>query len=154
MKELFVPFFNFSILVAAMTYFLVPMFKKSVAKRHDDVKKLVEEARTQKAAAESKYQEFESKLRNFEIEAKDILAQAQADGEALKKKMIADAKTHAERIINEAESQAQANLAEFKDELRRKTIEKAVAVAEAIIRDKLSQDDQKKIIREYVEKVQ
>lgn len=154
MKELFVPFFNFSILVGLMVYFLVPLFKKSVANRHDQVKKFVEEARQQKLEAEKKYKEFETKLKNFEIEAKEILARAQSDGEALKAKIVMDARATAEKIIQDAESQAAANLAEFKDELRRKAIEKAVAAAETLIKDKLSQDDQKRIIRDYVEKVQ
>jgi F-type H+-transporting ATPase subunit b len=153
MSELFVPTINFAMLVALLGYFAWPGFKKSVAQRQEDIKKLAEEARTQKVQAENRLREFEGKLRAFEADAEGLLRGAQADAEALRVKIIEDAKRQAAYIRSDAESTASANISDFRDELRRQVVQQAVTEAEKLIRSSLSKDVQSKIIRDYMEKV-
>lgn len=154
MHELIAPTINFSLLVIVLTYFLRKPVKEMVATRHSNLKKLVEEARQQKAEAERRYKEFNDKLAAFEGEARQILDRSRQDGEALKNKIVKDAYTTAERIVKEAESTVQANIQDYKDQIRRETIDKAVEMAERMIRERMSSDDQRRIVTEYVGKVQ
>jgi F-type H+-transporting ATPase subunit b len=153
MSELFVPTVNFLMLVGLLGYFVWPPFKKSVAQRQEDIKKLAEDARTQKVEAEKRLREFESKLRAFEADAEGLLRSAQTDAEALRVKIVDDARKQAEHIRNDAESTASSNVTDFRNELKREVVKQAVAQAEKIIRDSLSKDAQSKIIRDYMEKV-
>jgi F-type H+-transporting ATPase subunit b len=148
------PTVNFLILVLGLAYLLKKPVKEMVANRAAAIKTQVEEARVQKMEAERKYREFDERLNAFEAEAKSILERARADGEAVRTKIISDAQASADRIVKDAESTVQANLQEYKDQIRKETIAKAVELAERVIRERLSSDDQRRIVNEYVEKVQ
>lgn len=155
MAELLLPTINFVGLLSLLAYFVWPLFKGHVAQRSEAIKTLIEEARTQKVEAERKLWELETKLREFESEVKHTLEQAQRDGEKIKEKIIHEAKEAAELTLIEADSLGHANLAEFKDELRRLVISKAVEAAENLVRDELakSKEEQRRLMHEYVEKV-
>ncbi|MBI3543903.1 MAG: F0F1 ATP synthase subunit B [Deltaproteobacteria bacterium] len=153
MHELISPTVNFAILVGVLVYFLRKPVKDMVATRQSTIKTLVEEAQAQKLEAQRRYREFGDKLRDFEAEAARTVERARQDGEALKAKIIADARVTADRIVKDAEALAQSNVQDFKDQVRRETIAKAVEMAEKIIRDKLSSDEQSRIVNEYVGKV-
>lgn len=154
MHELIAPTINFVLLVGILAYFTRKPVKDMVAGRRVAIKTQVEEAQVQKSDAEHRYQEFSEKLNAFEQEARQIVERAHQDGEAIKAKIIKDAYASAERVVREAESTAQANIQEYKDQIRRETIAKAVEMAERVIRDRLSSEDQKRIVSEYVGKVQ
>lgn len=154
MNELIPPTVNLLILIGILVYTLRKPVKEMVASRQTAIKAQVDEARLQKNEAEKKYREFSDKLNVFESEAKQILDRAQDDAQALKTRILSDARAAADRIIKEAEVTAQANLQDYKDQIRRETIAKAVEMAESVIREGLSKDDQRRIVNEYVGKVQ
>jgi F-type H+-transporting ATPase subunit b len=144
---------NFGALVVVLFVFLRKPIKEMVAARRGAIKTQVDEARIQKEDAQKKYKEFSEKLARFESEARTVLEEAKRDGEALKAKIIADAKASADRMVKEADSLVQANVQEYKDHLRRETIAKAIELAEVIVKERLSSDDQRRIVNEYVGKV-
>ncbi|MBI3556642.1 MAG: F0F1 ATP synthase subunit B [Deltaproteobacteria bacterium] len=154
MYELIPPVVNFSILIIVLVYFTRKPVKEFVANRQSQIRAEVEEARAQKLEAQRRYQEFTVKLKAFEAEAQQILSRAQTDGEAMRSKLIKDAQANADRIVKDAESTALSNIQEYKDQIRRETIATAVEMAEKVIRDRLSTDDQRRIVTEYVGKVQ
>jgi len=124
-----------------------------IAQRRNSIDTQVREAQELKKQAEKKMAEFTQKLAVFESEAKEVLARAESDANALKEKIIATAHLSAEKIIKDAELTAQANVQEFKDQIRRETIARIVDQAEKMIRERVSSDDQKRIVNEYVGKV-
>ncbi len=154
MHELIPPVINFSILIIVLVYFSRKPVMELVANRQMLIKNEVEEAKAQKLEAQRRYKEFTEKLQAFEAEAQQILDRAHSDGATIKSKLLKEAQINAERIVKDAESTALSNVQEFKDELRRETIAKAVDLAEKIIRDRLSTEDQRRIMNEYVGKVQ
>lgn len=154
MHELIAPTLNFGLLVILLVYFTRKPIKEMVAGRRTAIKTLVEEAQAQKLEAQRRYREFHDKLTAFEAEAKQVLERAQVDGNAMRAKIIKEAHATAERIIKDAESTALSNVQEYKDQIRRETIAKSVELAERLIRDRISSDDQRRIVNEYVGKVQ
>lgn len=154
MHELIAPSINFFLVVALLTYLLRKPLKEMIATRKSGIQSQVEEAKVQKLEAERKHKEFTERLNNFESEARQILEKAKQDAEALKAKIITDAQASADRIVKDANATAQANIQEYKDQLRKETIAKAVELAEKIVKDRLSADDQRRIVNEYVGKVQ
>lgn len=153
MHELIPPFVNFAILVGLLTYFLRKPVVDMVAARRVSIKTQIDEAQAQKAEAQRRFKEFGDKLSAFEAEAAQTLERARQDAETTKAKIIRDAQATADRIIKDAESTAQSNVQEFKDQIRKETIAKAVEAAERIIRERLSSDDHRRIVNEYVGKV-
>lgn len=153
MHELIPPAVNFTFLAGLLFFLLRKPVAGAIAARRDNIKVQVEEARAQKAEAEKRYREFSQKLSAFEREAADILEHARRDAEATRGRIIKEAQQTAERIVKDAESTAHSNLQEFKDQIRKETIAKAIELAEKVIRDRLSADDHRRIVNEYVEKV-
>ncbi|MEW6057936.1 MAG: ATP synthase F0 subunit B [Bdellovibrionota bacterium] len=154
MHDLIAPTVNFLILAVVLVVYLRKPVKEMILKRQALVKTQIEEAVTLKTDAEKRYREFDTKLSAFEAEASQIIERARTDGEALKVKIIKDAQATAERLIKDAEATVQANIQDSKDQIRRETIAKAVELAERMIREKLSSEDQRRIVNEYVGKVQ
>ena len=154
MSELIAPTINFAILISLLVFFLRKPVREMVSTRHASIKQAVEEALQAKIAAEHRYTEFDKKLTAFENEAKQIVVRARQDGEAMQNKIIKEAHSNAERIMKEAEATVHANIQDYKDQIRLEIIHRAVQIAEKTIRERLSMDDQRRIVSEYVGKVQ
>lgn len=154
MDQLISPAINFALLVGLLVYFLRKPVIQFVASRSAQIRTQVEEAAAMKREAEAKLKEFEQKLRDFEKEAKELIENARLEGESLKTRIIENAQKTAERMIKDADATVQANVNEFKDQIRRETIEKAIQLAESTIRERLSDEDQRRFINDYVQKVQ
>ncbi len=151
--DLFSPTVNFVLFSGALVYFLKKPVQTLVRERRENLLKQVEDARQQKEEAQKKLAEFETKLRSFESEAKNYLETAKQEAQVLKKKIIDDANASAERILKESESSLNAMVQEFKNEVRKQTVRDAIEQAEKLIQNSLSNEEQKRIITEYVGKV-
>lgn len=153
MSELIFPAINFAGLVAVLFFFARKPVATMVRERRAAIKSMVEEAEHQKADAEKKFREYEQKLQNYEHEAKQAVEKAKVDAEDLRKKLLLAASSAGEKMIKDSEASVQANLEEFKQKIRIEVVNKAVEMSEKMIRDRLSSDDHRRIVNEYVEKV-
>lgn len=124
-----------------------------VSTRSDQLKSQVEEAKQLRLEADAKLKEVEERLRSFETEAATMLKNAKEDSEKIRARIFENANQMAQKIVQEAEATAAANIQEFKNEIRREVIEKAVEAAERLIREKMSPEDRRRIITDYVEQV-
>lgn len=149
MEELKYQIINFVCFIVVLVYFVRKPLLDSIAKRHTDIKAAVEEARAQRVAAEKKLKELESKINALEAETATILSRATTDAEQMKNKIIEDAKKNAARMIADAESTAAGAVQDQKNEIKAEVVDKAIALAEKMIREKLSTDDQKRIVTEF-----
>ena len=154
MNEFILQLVYFTLLVGILFKFLRKPIVERVARRQELIRKEVEEAKLMKLEAEKKYREFETKIKNLETETKEILNKAVVDAESFKKKMIENAKMTAERIIKDAEESSKAAFQDSKNEIRTEVVAQAIQTAEKIIRERLSKDDHKRMINEYVGKVE
>lgn len=153
MSDLIFPTINFVGLVAILFYFGRKPLSAMVRERRAAMKSMVEEAEHQKADAERKFREYEQKLQNYEQEAKQAIDKAKTDAEEMRKKIMSAAMLASEKMIKESEASVRANLEEFKFKIRSEVVNKAVEMSEKIIRDRLSTEDHRRIVNEYVEKV-
>lgn len=149
MEELKYQIINFVCFAAVLVYFVRKPLLDSIAKRHTDIKTAVEEAKIQRLAAEKKLKELENKIAALEAETAGMLAKAAKDADQMKNKIIGDAKTNALRIIKDAEFAAASALQDQKNEIKNEVVSKAIALAEKMIREKLSSEDQKRIVTEF-----
>ncbi len=145
---------NFSLLVVLLVKFLKRPLTESLKGRQEQVAAAFEELKASKAEAERKYAEYERKLANMEEEADRILKAFIEQGKAEKEKIIAQAHESAERIKAQAELFIQQELVKAKRELQQEVAEMAVQMAEEIIRKNITEDDHKKLIEDYLQKVE
>jgi F-type H+-transporting ATPase subunit b len=152
--DLLARFINFALLVIILAVVL----KKSNAfgffsDRVEDIKKQMEQLRQEKNNAEAKYNEVEAKLKDFEAEKQEILEVARKDGESEKEKIIQEAQHRVAQMMEQVEITIQQELKDAKVRLKREVADLAAEKAQEIISRELNEDDQDRLVNEFIERV-
>lgn len=142
---------------AGLVIILVMALKKPVANglsgRRQGIQRQFEELEARKSQAEQKYKEYEAKLAKIDDEVQALIDAAVKQGETEKQRILDDAERAAGDMKRQAEMAIQHELAEAKKRLRSDIAEQAVLVAEEIIKKNLQQQDEQKMIEDYLVKV-
>jgi F-type H+-transporting ATPase subunit b len=152
--DLLYRFINFALLVIILFIVLrkVPL-KEYFSSRIEGIKKELEDLKKQREAAQGKAQELESKLKAFEGERKEILAQYRADGLAEKERILADARDRAKQILEQAEMSIRFEMQSAKEKLKQDVVALAAQRAEEIIAREMTDKDQDRLVDEFIEKL-
>ncbi len=154
LRDLLYRFINFALLIIILFVAIRKSgLKDSLAGRIDEIKQRLEDLRKEKEEAEGKYQDVEKKLKDFEAKKKEIVEQFQNEGQAEKEKIIAEANERAKQIVKQAELTIQQEMQSAKDRLRREVMELAAGKAQEIIAKEMTDEDQDRLVSEFIERV-
>jgi F-type H+-transporting ATPase subunit b len=103
--------------------------------------------------AKSEQGKAQAKLVSLEEDARKIIAELIAEGEAEKQKIIDAANKQAEYIQQQAEIAIQQEIQIARDSLKEEVAEMSVAAAQEIIEKKMKAEDQQRLVREFMIKV-
>lgn len=145
---------NFALLIVILVKFLKQPITDAIKGREQQIAAAFDELEATRAEAERKYAEYERKLANLEQEAQRIRNSFIEQGKAEKERIIAQAQEAAERIKAQAELFIQQELVKAKRELQREMADMAVGMAEELIRKNITEEDHKKLIEDYLSKVE
>jgi len=142
-----------------MVVILVVVIRKTTIKdffanRKEEIRQKLESLKKDKEAAESRCGELEKKLREFESQKQEIIAQFKADGAAEKEKIIREAKERAAQILAQADLTVAREFQSAGDRLRQEVVEMAAARAEEIIAKQIQDKDQDHLVNEFIERVE
>ncbi len=142
---------------AALLFILIKFGAKPIAStlrnRRSAITDQFADVEARRAEADRAYREFEKKLSTIDQDINEIIENAKAQGQAEKERIIEEAKQAAADIKRQAEMAVQHELALAKLNLREEVANQAVLMAEELIKKNLHQDDQVKLIENYLEKV-
>ncbi len=146
---------NFGLLVIILFLVIrkVPV-KDLFAKRREEIRRMLDDLKRDKEAAQGSYQELEKKLREFEIKKKEIIEQFRADGEAEKERIIAEAKERASQILAHADLTIEREVEGARDRLRQELVDLAADKAQDIIARNIKDSDQEHLVNEFIERVE
>lgn len=147
-------FVNFGILAGALFYFLRKTVSQGLVDRQEKVRLALAEARDAKAAAEAKYREYNEKVARLEEEVKAIHEEFRAEGERQRERIVREAHAAAENIRKQAESAGTNEVKRATDELRGELADMAVRLAEEILTQAYTAQDQKKAVQETIENIE
>ena len=154
LRDLLYRFINFALLIIILFVAIRKSgLKDSLAGRIDEIKQRLEDLRREKEEAEGKYQDVERKLKDFEAKKREIIEQFKNEGEAEKERIIAEANDRAKQIVKQAELTIQQEMQSAKDKLRREVMELAAGKAEEISAEKMTDEDQDRLVSEFIERV-
>lgn len=134
-------------------YFLAGPIRKAFADRHEKVRAEAEEARARRAKADQLASDIEARLKQIEADVQSIRERAVADGERQKREMIAAAEAEAQKILQAARHEVDNRLKHARQELTEYAGQLASDRAEQIIREKINDDDRRKIFADSVREV-
>ncbi len=120
--------------------------KERIASELKNLEQAQEEALKLKA-------DYQTKIATIQEETKKMTEQALLEGEKLKDELKKDAYIQSQKIIEEARKEIKYELVMAKEELKNKIIDLSIEAAENVIQDKLTEEEDRKIVRDFLDKV-
>jgi F-type H+-transporting ATPase subunit b len=152
-KDLIWRTMNFVVLAGALIFLLKKPLAKGLESRRQGVRDQLDDLEKQKADAEKQLSEYKAKLARLDKEIEKIVAEYVKDGEAAKAKIIEEANVAAEKLLAQAKKNIEHEFEKARQELKAEMAEQAVTMAEALIKKKIKDEDQERIVDEYLTKV-
>jgi F-type H+-transporting ATPase subunit b len=144
---------NFTVLVVALFLVLRKPVSQALSGRIQGIKSQLEDLEARKKAAEKSLSEYNRKLALLDKEAEQLVAEYTRQGEEAKARILKEAELMAEKLKEQARKNIDHEFENAKATLQAEIVEKALKKAEQLIREKITADDQNKLVDEYLEKV-
>ena len=144
---------NFVVLMSLLVFVLRKPVANALSGRIDTIRDELDTLETQKADAEKTLAEYETKIATLESEVEVILAQYKEQGETAKKRIFAEAELHAAKLEEQAKRNIDHEFKAARAGLKAEIMALALEKAEELIQEKISADDQDKLVDDYLNKV-
>ena len=144
---------NFAVLAIVLVYLLRKPLSQALNSRIKVIKDELEDLEARKNEAEKKLAEYNEKLAQLEKEAEKILADYIKQGHEAKQRILKEAEASAEKLKSQARRNIEHEFEQAKLKLQEEIFETSLEKAEEIIKNKISEDDQDRIVEEYLKKV-
>ncbi len=153
LKDLGFRVMNFVALMIILIKFGAKPVGAALSGRRRQVKEDLDALEAKKIEAERSYKEFSAKLASVEKDVDLIVEKAIAQAEIEKVKIIERAEKAAEDIKRQAQMTVANEIIAARRMLKNEIADKAAIMAEALILKNLTEDDQVKIVEDYLDKV-
>ena len=144
---------NFALLVGVLFFLLRKPVSQGLEGRRQGIKDELDDLERQKEEAQKQLAETKQKLTQLDAEVQRIVAEYMQMGERAKAKILEEARASADKLQEQAKKNIEHEFATAKQQLMAEMAEQAVAMAEELIRKNIQNQDQERIIDEYLEKV-
>lgn len=141
-------FLNFGILVFVLVKYGGTALKDHLRQRRELIEKSIREAREAKDLAQKALAEVEERLRLKDRELAEIKAAAAGAGERERQRLIEDGERLKEKILAQARTNIDYELKRAKDAIRAEAAETALQLAEEKLKRSLTNDDQERLLQE------
>lgn len=144
---------NVLIVLAVLYKLLYKPLGRILQEREDFVERSLSEAEEKQRQAEALLTRYTRRMREAHKEAEQVVAQAVAEGEEEKQRLIREAQLEASRKLEEIKAELAAEkeqvLREVRDEVARMVLE----AAERVVRREIDDATHRKLVREVMDKV-
>ena len=144
---------NFSILAIGLFFVLRKPMSQALNSRIKGIQSELEELETRKAAVEKQLATYNAKLTELDKEAEKIVADYTRQGEEARARILREARDAADKLKEQAQKNIAYEFEQAKMTLQAEIVEKALAKAEALIKEQISAKDQERLVDEYLQKV-
>jgi F-type H+-transporting ATPase subunit b len=144
---------NFSVLAIGLFFLLRKPTSQALNSRIKGIKDQLDELETKKKAAEKQLAEYNEKFSQLEQDAQKLIEDYIRQGNEAKMRIIAEAKQTAEKFEEQAQRNIEHEFKQAKIKLQEEILDKALVKTEEIIKNKITAQDQEKLVDEYLEKV-
>ncbi len=144
---------NFLAVVIILFFVLRKPISRFFGNRREEIAENLADLERKKGEAEENFAKLESRLAELEAERETILAEYISDGEKEKEKIIANAEEMSSRIQAQAEKAIEREIKNAKDALKQEIAELAASLAEGLVKENITDQDQERLVEEYLDKV-
>jgi F-type H+-transporting ATPase subunit b len=144
---------NFGVLAIGLFLILRKPVSQALDSRIKGIKDQLSELETKKKEAEKELVKYNERFSLLEQEAEKLVEVYIRQGNEAKARIIEEAKKAAEKLEEQARRNIENEFKKAKIKLQQETLEKALVNAETLIKNKITAQDQDKLVDEYLEKV-
>jgi F-type H+-transporting ATPase subunit b len=144
---------NFGVLAVGLFLLLRKPVSQALSDRIKGIKEELEDLEGRKVQVEKQLADYNTKLAQLDKEAEQVVAEYVRQGEEAKARILKEAESAAEKLKDQAQKNIQNEFNQAKQSLQAEIVEKALAKAEELIKDRISAEDQDRLVDEYLEKV-
>ena len=144
---------NFAVLAIALVFVLRKPLSQALSSRIKVIKDQLDDLEARKDEAEKKLADYNEKLAQLEKEADKIVEDYIKQGHEAKARILKEAESSAEKLKAQARRNIEHEFEQAKLKLQEEIFETSLEKAEEIIKNRISEDDQDRIVDEYLKKV-
>jgi len=146
---------NFLILVGALAFMMKKMDLKGYFKKRTElIEQSLREAREAKELAQKALAEVEERLKTKDSEVENIIAAARQSGEKEKARLVEEGDKLKARILEQARTNIDYEVKRAKEAIKEEAVGIALELAEKKLKEKLSKDEQLKLLEESLAKIE
>lgn len=144
---------NMFIFLGLLGYLVSGPVKKAFAERSAAIRRAAGEAEERRARADQMAGEIQARLAAIEAEVRAIHERAQAEGERQKRELMTAADAEREKILAAARTEVDNRLKHARTELTEFAGQLAAERAEQILREQITEQDQRKLFQDSLREV-
>lgn len=143
---------NFSVLAIALFLVLRKPVAGALNNRIARIKDELLRLEAQKEEAKKALESYNERLAMLDREAEKIITDYKKQGEAAKARILESARAAAVKLEEQAKRNIENEFESAKQKLRLEIFEKAIDRAETLVKEKITTDDQNRLVDEYLNK--
>ena len=140
----------FLLTLGILAWKVFPAISSGLEARHQAIQASIDEAHKAREDAKTALVEQRAALDEARREAQAMIEQARAAADGSKKEILAEAKAQQEALLADARTEIAQERDRLREDLRRETVEVALAAAERLIRAKLDAEENRRLVEELV----
>jgi len=145
---------NTVVLLGVLVHFMRKPLVKFFSERKAQIEIDLEEAEAERKRAESTIKEYERKIGEMEQELERMRAELRKAAEIESEKVVGNAERMAKAMMEAARVAADQEVRKARAALQSEAGKLAVEMAEGLIREKIGDNDQKRIFQDYLARVE
>lgn len=144
---------NFAILAFILFKFGRKPLQSFLKQRAELIEKTLKEAQQAKEAAQKSLQEVEERLKTKDKELENIISSSKRSGEEIRDSLIQQGDKLREKILEQARVNIEYELKSAKEAIKAEAVEIAMELAEKKLKEKLTKEEQKRLLEESLAKI-
>lgn len=143
----------FLLTLGILAWKVFPFIAGGLEERQRKIQGAIDEAQAAREEARKLLAEQREALEAARREAHELIEKGRAAGENLRKEILAEAREQQRQLLADARREIEADREQLREDLRRETVELAVAAAERLIRARLDAEENKRLVRDFLAEV-
>ncbi|MCY0884863.1 MAG: F0F1 ATP synthase subunit B [Firmicutes bacterium] len=147
-------FISVLLLFFALRKWAYPPVLQAMKERQNHIRSEIEQAERLRAEAQAMKAELEAEIRNTRARAEEALARARRQASEEGQALLEQARQESKRIIAEAQAAVRAEEEAAMRRMRQHIVDLAMEVAERLMRERLDQDTDRRLVAELIDRVE
>jgi F-type H+-transporting ATPase subunit b len=140
----------FGIVLAALYWFAYPHILGAVEAREQRIRELLSAAARDREEAQALLEQQRREHEELRAQAQEIFAEARNSGERTREELLAQARREQAEMLERARRDIAAEIELAMDQVRRDTVELAIAAAEKLVQRNLDDEQNRRLVREFL----